>query len=270
MFKGFIIFFIALTSVLIFGCNGSVSGTATHNSRDSSSTTSSASAGSSSSNIVSVKIPSTPGALPSGALEQVSFSPGGGLGPCVDICYDEGAFSGNTLKLSKFSPNQQLTLLVYSDPEGKYKATWRVQVDNFGSLTIILSNGDFSNYGIAIHDARSGDLLRLTRVMSGGDLDSSSDNSEHCSGAPPKRLSVGEGATVCTKNDSVNLRTGPNNASSSTHKLVPGAELQVIGGPVCDKQSSFWYWEVRTESGFKGWMAEGGDSIDPYFLCPNK
>ena len=92
--------------------------------------------------------------------------------------------------------------------------------------------------------------------------------SSSCPGAPPTRLEVGDNATVCTKNDPVYLRTSPDGSADYTHKLIPGADLQIIGGPECDEWASWWYWKVRTESGYTGWMAEGGDEIDPYFLCP--
>jgi hypothetical protein len=91
-----------------------------------------------------------------------------------------------------------------------------------------------------------------------------------CPGAPPIRLSIGMNAVVCTKSDPVYLRTVPKKSADHTHKLVPGADIQIIGGPVCDERVHWWYWEVKTVSGFTGWMAEGGDSRDPYFLCPGK
>lgn len=89
-----------------------------------------------------------------------------------------------------------------------------------------------------------------------------------CPGAPQKRLSVGDSAIVCTKNETVYLRTEPRANADYTHRLVPGAELEVIGKAVCDKSKSWWYWKVRTESGYTGWVSEGGDTKDIYFLCP--
>jgi hypothetical protein len=88
-----------------------------------------------------------------------------------------------------------------------------------------------------------------------------------CSGAPPQRIKVGGKAYVCTKRDSVILREGPGRSYAEIRRLVPGADLKIIGGPSCANNWS--WWEVRTESGFTGWMAEGGDATDPYFLCPN-
>ena len=93
-----------------------------------------------------------------------------------------------------------------------------------------------------------------------------------CMGSP-KRLSVGEWATVCTwsSREPVVMRTGPGKSyPKNGHELVPGAEVYVLEGPVCDDESKWWYWKVRTKTkGYVGWMAEGGDNKDAYFLCPS-
>ena len=89
----------------------------------------------------------------------------------------------------------------------------------------------------------------------------------------PKRLKVGEWAVVCTWNshDPVVMRTGPGKGySRNGHELLTGAEVYVLEGPVCDEDSRWWYWKVRTKiKKYEGWMAEGGDEKDPYFLCPS-
>jgi len=90
-----------------------------------------------------------------------------------------------------------------------------------------------------------------------------------CVNAPVKRLSIGSGAFVCTKSDPVVLRTGPHRAANKIESLSPGTSMVVISGPTCDETVSWWYWEVRTESNQTGWIAEGGDQTDPYFVCPS-
>lgn len=90
---------------------------------------------------------------------------------------------------------------------------------------------------------------------------------DSCPGAPVQRLRVGGKAYVCTKRDSVIMREGPARSYAEQRRLVPGADLKIIGGPSCANNWS--WWEVETESGYTGWMAEGGDATDPYFLCPN-
>jgi len=90
-----------------------------------------------------------------------------------------------------------------------------------------------------------------------------------CVNAPVKRLSVGSGAFVCTKSDPVVLRTGPHRAANKIESISPGTSMMVISGPTCDESVSWWYWEVQTEAGVTGWVSEGGDQVDPYFVCPS-
>jgi hypothetical protein len=43
-------------------------------------------------------------------------------------------------------------------------------------------------------------------------------------------------------------------------------------GPLfrCAPHQSFnWFWwKVELDPGLVGWVAEGGDNIDPYYICP--
>jgi uncharacterized protein YgiM (DUF1202 family) len=94
----------------------------------------------------------------------------------------------------------------------------------------------------------------------------SSSNGDSCPGAPRQRLNVGSYAYVCTKSDPVRLRVGAGSNYNSKTSLKTGTEVYVADGPVCANNWSWWW--VETESGESGWMAEGGDNIDPYFLCP--
>ncbi|MBX3049658.1 MAG: SH3 domain-containing protein [Anaerolineales bacterium] len=88
-----------------------------------------------------------------------------------------------------------------------------------------------------------------------------------CPGAPPQRLEVNEDAKVCTKKDRVILRSGPGSYNSELTRLEPKSIVWVLDGPSCANNWS--WWKVRTSWGLVGWMAEGGDSKDDYFLCPN-
>ena len=87
-----------------------------------------------------------------------------------------------------------------------------------------------------------------------------------CSGAPKQRLKVGEDARVCTRRDNVFLRSGPGRSYTVLERVPPGTLVEVIGGPECANDWSFW--EVELSEGVSGWMSEGGDDVDPYFLCP--
>jgi len=88
-----------------------------------------------------------------------------------------------------------------------------------------------------------------------------------CPGAPPQRLEVGEDAVICTRSDNVFLRTGAGKRFSIIRAVSTGTVLKVTGGPRCSDNWSFW--AVELPDGTSGWMSEGGDEIDPYFLCPN-
>ncbi len=86
----------------------------------------------------------------------------------------------------------------------------------------------------------------------------------------PKRLQIGKRAIVCTWKSGENLilRKGPAKSYPELRRLRPGAIVTITGEAVCDEVTGWWYWPVRTRSGYTGWMAEGGDNKDPYFLCP--
>jgi hypothetical protein len=87
-----------------------------------------------------------------------------------------------------------------------------------------------------------------------------------CPDAPPQRVRVGDKALVCTKSASLALREQPKRDSSEIGRLDPGTPLEVVGGPSCSDGWSWWH--VQTDSGAIGWVAEGGDDTDPYFICP--
>ncbi len=99
--------------------------------------------------------------------------------------------------------------------------------------------------------------------------DTSREKPSACSGSP-KRLNIGKQATVCTWNSGENviLREGPGKSYAELRRLKPGAIVTITGSAICDESTGWWYWPVRTRSGYTGWMAEGGDEKDPYFLCP--
>ncbi len=88
-----------------------------------------------------------------------------------------------------------------------------------------------------------------------------------CPGAPPQRLEINEDAKVCTKSDKVALREGPSKSYDIITMVHPGTVVWVIGGPKCG--SGWSYWKVELPSKKVGWMSEGGDAVDGYFLCPN-
>ena len=87
-----------------------------------------------------------------------------------------------------------------------------------------------------------------------------------CPGAPPQRVRVGDRAWVCTAYDQLVVRRQPGLGSREITRLKPGTYVTIVDGPIC---ANVWsWWKVRTDSGIAGWVAEGGDEIDPYFICP--
>jgi len=92
----------------------------------------------------------------------------------------------------------------------------------------------------------------------------------YCEDAPPSILAVGMKAYVCTQRDHIRLRVAPGKQARASFLIPPSTQVEIIDGPAC---SDAWVWwrvyilDGRYE-GQIGWMAEGGDSIDPKYLCP--
>ena len=93
------------------------------------------------------------------------------------------------------------------------------------------------------------------------------ESKSYCPGAPKQHLLVNEDAKVCTKSDNVYLRSGPAKNNSVLSSVKTGTIVWILEGPQC--ADSWSWWKVKLSTGNIGWMAEGGDSKDDYFLCPN-
>lgn len=87
-----------------------------------------------------------------------------------------------------------------------------------------------------------------------------------CPGAPPQRVHVEGKAWVCTAYERLVVRQQPGLGNREVTRLEPGTYVTVIDGPECE--NSWSWWRIRTDSGVMGWVSEGGDDIDPYFICP--
>lgn len=90
-----------------------------------------------------------------------------------------------------------------------------------------------------------------------------------CPNSPPQRLKVGERGKVCTQKDGVYIRVNPGIDSEKIVTLKPGTRFTVLSGPECAGNNWSW-WKVELEDGQVGWLSEGGDVYDPYFLCPDE
>lgn len=94
----------------------------------------------------------------------------------------------------------------------------------------------------------------------------SSGGTSSCPGAPPRRMIVNQRGYVCTQSDRVRLRNAPAKSADTIVYLNTGTQFAVIGGPSCS--DSWSWWNVRLDDGTTGWLSEGGDAVDPYFICP--
>lgn len=102
-----------------------------------------------------------------------------------------------------------------------------------------------------------------------------------CAGAKPQRVKVGDKAKVCTRSDRLILRSDPSSSGREIFRMYTGTKLKIIGGPRCG--TNFIWWEVRVENNSlvslndenfysneeEGWVREGSDSVDPYYICPD-
>jgi hypothetical protein len=87
-----------------------------------------------------------------------------------------------------------------------------------------------------------------------------------CPGAAPQRVMIGEQAIVCTQSDDLIMRRGPGSDRDALRGIESGTIFMITDGPSC--ANNWFWWKVELDSGLAGWVAEGGDNIDPYFICP--
>lgn len=90
--------------------------------------------------------------------------------------------------------------------------------------------------------------------------------SDGCPGAPVQLVYVNARAYVCTQSDRLIVRKKPNKSSAEIARIYPGTQMTIIKGPECADNWS--WWRIETDDGIVGWVAEGGDNVDPYFICP--
>lgn len=286
MKRHFIFFIGLLYIVFVASCNSSITPTSSlihstsipSNTKTTISTSPQARRTSTPSNSSKVEfsLPSKPETPPSGVLGQLLWAGIGGPGwdtPC-DKCYIEQEWDDPTIILKGFAPYQNLKLLFYRN-EGTvgdfcylsvYLTSTTVQVDKFGSASILLK-GDFENVSLDyVYDVTTNKLETFSVMgLQGGTF--TEEKCYACSGAPLQQVEVGGRAYVCTKTDNLRLR---NKAglyfSDIVAKIETGTHLKIIDGPECN--NGFYWWKVETETGIVGWVAEGGDNVDPYFICP--
>ncbi len=185
-------------------------------------------------------------------------------------------FGNGELLLHEFAPREKVRLFVYDKPidssDGMGLSGWQeYQVDSQGNLMIWLPK-DPKFYMIVV-GVRSGESSRAylsTYPVSLGVRRLEPGKSyvlrSSCPGAPAQRLRIGITAEVCTKRDRVIIREGASRSSREIVRLEPGTSFRVVDGPSCANNWS--WWKINWGGSNTGWVAEGGDRVDPYFICP--
>ena len=120
----------------------------------------------------------------------------------------------------------------------------------------------------------------LKEPASGG----SSNSSPSCPGAEPQQVQVGDAVNVCTQSDNLIVRKKPSLGAAEIFRIAPGTSAYIVDGPTCADNSSWWKIEVPSGTSVRrgsydaplysldadttGWVREGSDEIDRYFICP--
>ncbi len=85
-----------------------------------------------------------------------------------------------------------------------------------------------------------------------------------CPSAPAPRLAVGTFAII-TPGTPNNVRSQPSTKSDVVTQVSPAESVLVIGAPTCAE--NYLWWQVQTQNGFSGWLAEG--TKGRYFVKPS-
>lgn len=88
------------------------------------------------------------------------------------------------------------------------------------------------------------------------------------SNAASLRFRIGDRAWVCTTYESLVMRAGPGLDGSEITRLEPGVSVTVVDGP--SYANSRLWWKVQDDAENAGWVAEGSDHVDPYYICPEE
>jgi hypothetical protein len=201
-------------------------------------------------------------------LAQIAY---GGKGGGEELGYNMlKEDDGFTLK--GLAPYQRIRVLAYKyTHEGcgslgisMYLTEWDVTLDENGYYRAYV-NGNLEDIDFLAFDADSGKEILSLSELTYMDMNPVCQEAA-CPGAPPQRMLITEPGYVCTQSDSVKLRDAPSRSGNEIIRLPPGTNFHVIEGPSCSDNWS--WWRIRTDDGTVGWIAEGGDNTDPYFICP--
>lgn len=120
---------------------------------------------------------------------------------------------------------------------------------------------------VSVADAKPGGNSPPAKSPINTPVPPTTSNTTSCPGAPAQRVVVGEKAYVCTKVDRLIVREKPAKSASEITRIKPGTVMTIVKGPVCADNWS--WWRIKTTDGVVvGWVSEGGDNTDRYFICP--
>ncbi len=105
-----------------------------------------------------------------------------------------------------------------------------------------------------------------------------------CPGAEPQRVVVRDRVYVCTQTDRLIVKKTAGKDGIEMFRIYPGSSLTIVGGPICDDNSSWWQVNVPADTKASkgqtalddyyyivnekiGWVREGSDNKDPYYIC---
>lgn len=185
--------------------------------------------------------------------ERLSARPG-----CVGIHQDKNALN---IWFSDWEPAWQMTEMCYNEC-APISPPWE---SNIAAFFFWKESGKYYLRAMYLNEP----TFWAETLMScdSKSLMMTSTTTSSCPGSPAQRLVVGEKGQVCTKSDSVILRASPGKGQPSIKSMPTGTTFTVIGGPECAGNNWSW-WQIKLDDGQTGWVAEGGDIYDPYFLCP--
>ena len=147
-------------------------------------------------------------------------------------------------------------------------------MDTAGEKGILVKEADAGGYLLEPVDAEmAGQTNPIQPVITPAEA-------QACPEAEPQRVKVGTTIRVCTQSDRVVVRDVPQIEGMINFRIYKGTEALIVDGPVCANNSS--WWKVKVSVGTKvyktsdivlsqdeeGWVREGSDEVDRYFICP--
>jgi hypothetical protein len=145
-------------------------------------------------------------------------------------------------------------------PAGEYGIVFRAKDPN-SLVTLQVENGSILRI-----DSLFGTPPELNFERDAEEIVLPPPNIKECPGAAPQRVMIGKQAIVCTQSEDLYVREEPGNDGKPLTGIGPGTSFTILDGPSCSNNWS--WWKVELDTGREGWVAEGGDDIDPYFICP--